>query len=275
MKRITSSIALGLLALTLTACSVTVVFDPPTEPVSATSPSANPTAVASGTLSAGSTAWYDVSVSSQRAAEGDVVYLEVDAGRDATTDAGDVLRVRVYTSSGSVTATSDSPDGFASGSVAPTAAAGLEPQAISVTYGCFGSCVILPAQAGNYIVRVTNLSSSSVSYDFYAYMNDEQDTGENVNDGSPGVGLSSFDSGAIETIGDEDYYEILAGGQLFFDSASALDLRADVIEGSTVVATLQPGDPSFRVVTGDEVVVYALSGQAGAPAASNYSLEIQ
>ena len=279
MKRLLAPLALAVVVL-LAGCDLTVrptplPFDPPTQPRTATTDPSDPID-AGATLAPGGTAWYAVDVTDAVADAGDLLYIEADVGADGDSGESGAVQVRVYNPEGSVRATSAGASGFGAGEEpAPLAPAALESQAIIVTRTCLDACVIVPNAEGEVIVRVRNTSSVTRVVAVYAYAFEPQDSGEDANDAlETAPTLSDFDTGAIETLGDEDIYRITNSGTLMFDSGSPLALRADVVFDDRVV-TLEPGD-TFDVRSGDYVVVYSAGNFAGPPSeeGSSYVLEV-
>lgn len=215
-----------------------------------------------------------INVSSATVSAGDALIIELDASLDLS----------VYDEDRSPYASSSSPDYFAAGLEAVSSSA-LDSQGIGVARACRGSCVIRDAEAGTNFVRITNSGGSSVTYTLYAYVADYDDTGEPANDDeATAVDLNDFDQGAIETLGDEDYYRLAGSGQVSFSAPSASaeianGLRAQILdEGGKELAILEPGqvsDDRLALRSGDIIRVYVEGGErAGAAAVSRYVLEL-
>lgn len=212
-----------------------------------------------------------IDVSSATASAGDALIIELDASLDLS----------VYDEDRSPYASSSSSDFFAAELDAVSSSA-LETQAIGVARACRGSCVIRDAEAGTSFVRITNSGSSTANYTLYAYVDDYDDTGEPANDDeATAVDLNDFDQGAIETLGDEDYYRVAAAGEVSFNAPAASSeiaarLRAEITEADgTPIVTLEPGQSEDRLFAGDIIRVYVEGGErAGAAAVSRYVLEL-
>lgn len=154
--------------------------------------------------------------------------------------------------------------------------ASLQPQAVSAAVACRGSCVLLPAADNDTVMLlVTNTGASAITPDLYAYTDAPSDENEPNDTFATATPLADADSGAIETIGDKDYYAVQTTGILHFDSPSALQLRANVHNASGErLASINPGT-QVAVTAGEYVVIEALHGEASASAASLYYLEIR
>lgn len=233
---------------------------PGAEPVDA---GTDPGSGVGGTLPGSGSDVYLVSVSGA-AASSDLLYLEVDTENAA---------IIVYNTGGTALASSTTADRFVAGG---GAAARFSTSAIGVAIECRGSCVIFEATSASYYVEIVNETGSSLNYQFYAYGDEYVDEYEPSNDVPAGApDLSSSDSGAIETLGDVDYFYVTSSGTLTFTSTSSLALRAEVSDaGGAVVATLSPGQ-STTVFASDEIRVYESGGDAAAASsASRYNLVI-
>ena len=260
----------------LAACNVTFVFPVTPTPVPAQGPSGNTTAVASPSLAPGDVRYYEIDVSASQQTNYDVLQVELDHN----------LNLTFYGPSGTVYASSSSPDYFASGklglsSLAAASATSVKAQHIVVQTSCVGSCVIQKLNAGTYYIRIENQTSSTVNASVYAFVRNYDDPYEPGNDSQSGAVTlpagSSGDDGAIETLGDTDYWTMGADGTLTFDGGTLVNARADVIDGldGHLVKTLQPGD-SIGVFQGDIVEVYAQGDQRAAVSGSSlYNLTLQ
>lgn len=193
---------------------------------------------------------------------------------------GQDLRLAVHDENRLPYASSTSPAFFAAGLDAfSTALApeGLGAQGIGVARACRGACVIREAVAGTSYVRITNPTTTSQAFELYAYVGGFDDSGEDANDArATAIGLEGSDQGAIETLGDQDYYRVSQAGTLSFSSGSALELRAEVSQSDgKVLVTLRPGESYERAFPGDIVRVYESGDdRAGAASASRYVLEL-
>lgn len=264
----------------LAACTITVQLPFPVTPtpVNANNPSGNASSVASFQLSPGASAYYEIDISSTQQTSYDVLQVELDQN----------LNLTLYGPSGNTISSSSSPDYFASSTLGLSslglAATTPSPQAITVNRTCSGSCIIQSLGSKTYYVRVENQTSSSATINLYAfvrYYDDSTEPGNNSRSGATYLQFgSSGDSGALETLGDQDYWQMATNGTFYFDASSAtttnIQPRADLYTSSgTFIMTLQPGD-NTTVSTGDLVRVYALNNnRAGVSSASAYYVTLQ
>lgn len=278
MRRLGLVAAVLLLVGTLGACTFLPVGPAGASQVNANTSETTP--VATGvSVPAGGTVWYDVYLSSS-VRNLPLIYFELDpvaSGPDLN------LKLEDYTT-GKILASSSSPEYFASGlhglsvtSVVPSN--GPAPQSLSVNKKCLSSCVIWRASASNYYLGIANPTASSVTVDVYAYGYDYTDSNEpnnaSFNYATP-IGVTT-DEGAIETLGDNDYWQITSGSSLTFNalfSGTPVGLQADVYDSAQqYITTLYPGD-SIGVSAGQYVRVYAANNYAGPSYYSGYSLTI-
>lgn len=205
-----------------------------------------------------------------------VVYIELNTGNLN-------VELEVLSSSGALLYSSGSRHVFGSGlsGLSQTSVADLEPQGIVTNVSCRGSCVIIPGpQFGSTLyARVTNKSGSPQSIGVYFFKDVLRDSGEPENDTGPGAPFLSLtdDFGAIETVGDVDYFNVVNGGNLTFSyiasSGSNLALTADIYDASQAfIGSIAPGQ-SFVLLAGDRIRVRATNAsQAGVSQSSGYRL---
>ncbi len=229
------------------------------------SPTDPDTSVKSGRLASGDTQLLAIDVSNAQAAAGQAIFFELDRNIDLS----------VFNADRSIYASSNSPAFFAAGS-GGLGAAVLTTEAISINQVCRGACVIRDVSAGTYYLRIRNQSNAAVDYKLFVYVEDYKDQGEPGNGNeTTAISLSDVDLGAIESIGDVDFYKVTRGGTLEFRSNSVLELRAEVRGEDGTTVTLSPGDRYARLIAGDVIRVFELTGtRAAASAASSYTLEI-
>lgn len=199
-----------------------------------------------------------------------VVYVELSTGNAA-------FELEVISASGQVRYSSSSRHYFGSGltALSVSAAAELDPQAIVTSVSCRGPCVIVPGPefGSTMYARVTNRSSMQ-SAGVYFFKDVYRDSGEPLNDFTDAPFINpSDDFGAIETVGDVDYFNVVNPGNITFDyissSGNNLPIRAEVRDASqALVATLSPGQ-SFVLVAGDRIMVRAASPTFAAVSASS------
>ena len=266
--------------IVLAGCSISVEpFEPEATVVNAQPPSDDPPAVATGSLAPGESVFYRVNVPGPVATASEIMVYDLDVANDSTQNGSNLFSLRLYNTGGGLLASSVSHTGFTSGAGADTSSlsstGALQPQGLSIAWQCLGPCIISPTPFDRYI-RIENISNDAWAYSLFAFGEVYSDTNEtNNNTESGATSLSTFDEGAIETIGDVDFYRVQADGELFFDSlaAASLGLRAEVSGPGGPDELLLPGESVF-VVAGDLVEVYSSTNWAGSPQASGYSLEI-
>lgn len=261
-----------LLSVALAACSITVT---PTAPfpdakdVTANNEFNNPI-VSGRSLDGGESIVFKVDLSATSGK--DMVIAELNKN----------LFLTVYASGGNPFASSSSPAGFAAGTTGlALASADASTAAIGLTPACGGSCVITDTLSRSMFVKVTNKGSSTQTFDLFVYGTAYADNGEPLNDtinGASSVSATQPESGAIETLGDVDFFRVTSVGTLRFNAASStvLDLRATV-EGAadSSVRDLLPGE-TYDVLVNDIIRVHVLGGTAaGIAGVSKYSLTIE
>ena len=259
----------ALLTLFLAGCTISIGPADPFPnaiPVAAGAVGSFNSAVDSGSLRGASSVVYDVSLGNIR--NEDLVYLEVQ---------GD-LSLRVYDSSGDLLASSTSADFF---QAASSAAQGLVPQGITTDVICRGACVIRAPSSSSVFVELENTGATNRNYDFFAFADNHADNGEPLND-SPGTAptLLTSDRGAIETLGDADYYRAQSGGTLSFSitpQTNIILLEAEVLDQNgnslTPPIILTPGVQT-SILSNELVRVRSSGSRAGPSAASGYTLTL-
>ncbi|MBX3143069.1 MAG: hypothetical protein KF813_04885 [Trueperaceae bacterium] len=205
-----------------------------------------------------------------------VVYVELNNG---STD----FDLEVLSSgSGTVRYSSSSRFVFGSGASALglSAAGELDQQAIVTSVTCRGACVIIPAGefGSTMYAKVTNRSGSSQSVGVYFFKDVYKDSGEPANDSTSAPFLNLGDDfGAIETVGDVDYFNVLHDGNVTFNyinaSGNNLAIRAEIRDAlQNLVGTISPGQ-SFVLEAGDRIMVRADGSTfAGVSSSSGYRL---
>lgn len=277
MKRfaIVLSLVVGA-ALFLSACDITVrPAPPPPDPNESVTVGTSPgSAVTSKTLASGASWLYQVTVPSAVRSSSDVVYLELNQNLD--------MRVRGAGRNMLYSSSSDQYFGRGVAGIATAAITGmsdLDAQAINVATECRGSCVIFqPGDQNTYFLEVTNPRSSSVTYDLFAFGDDFQDEFEPRNNSRAdaavlSVGPTFSDNGALETIGDVDFWYMNANGSVAFEAAeSALGIRAELqTSGGSLIGTYQRGD-TINVNAGQYLRIYSSTDRAAAAGVSVYYL---
>lgn len=274
-RRLLPLAALAALALVLAACEITVTPGPTWPPTFADTVDAQDTATpsvqADGTLAPGATRYFDLDVNIVR----DLVYAEVQGSSG--------LRVSIFTAGGTRIAVSESPTYFAASlSALSSSAEAVAGSAISVAFPCLGPCVAVPSTASSYVVAVTNTSGSSASFELFAFTIDATDQNEANDSVASAIVLNSGDTdqGAIERLGDTDYfvYDATTTGSFFvvFDPFDlALGLQLEIVDcGDCVVLDGTSGRQVEGLLDGDVLRVTSAAGRAGASATSGYSVQI-
>lgn len=273
MRRSFFLISLALVGLVLSACKIVVTPIPPPQvdaTVTATDPGTKPPALWSGSVS-GDGVLIRVNVPASVQNGYDLLYVELDSDVD--------LEVR-GPSYANVIARSENRSYFAQG-LSALSAEGTEVsgQAIDLLVPCRGSCVILPAnQAGTLFVHVEGGGTVSL----YAYGDFSQDTTEPDNsaiNSAPAFDptAAAGEQGAIETLGDVDYWRVTASGitSMLTAAGDPVGLRIEIVDptGARVAGggPFAPGT-SFQVFANDYLRIYSSQGRAGASATSQYTL---
>lgn len=268
MKRHTLFLSLATAAaLVLSACTITVEPGPPPprspdDTQTAANDDANP--VATYNLGAGADILVRVNVTTSSPA----LYLELDRNID----------LEVFSASRSRIASSSSSAYFGRGESGLTTTAALDSQAVTVQVPCRGSCVILDqGTSSHYYVLITNTSGGAQSVELFAFGDNFADGGEPGNDvmtTAPFIDLDAGDSGALEVLGDVDYWRVTgsaAGTVLVFDPPAA-DIGATLRVISTSGEVLDTPDASgeFQVFNGEIIEVTSSNNRAAASASSIY-----
>jgi hypothetical protein len=227
------------------------------------------TAVVSGTLAPDEDVLYEALLDSSEL-ERQAVYFELNTALD----------LYVYASTGDLYGTSSSGAFFAAGTAGlqsmTVPSDGIRPAIVS-PQTCRGSCIIHDANSQRFFVGIVNRSGTSQSYSLYAYAGAYQDSGEFENDTTTGaVALGDGDEGAIEHIGDTDYYDVTQGGNLIFDTSATVNVTATIIDGNTGRRIkMTPAEP-IEVFTNDLIEVTVPGGDEAAVASNSlYFLSYQ
>mgnify|MGYP001026632698 CR=1 FL=1 len=250
----------------VSGASLSVISEPETQYVAATTSAYSP--VASAHLQPGWSARFEVEVDATVANAGAALYLEL--SQDLPTEV--VWRGAAYYSA--------SRERFSATPMGPASEGQLQPSSIDVLITCRGSCVIVDSTTATAVVTVTNPYEYDYFFDLYAYTEAFNDLSEPMNDSRAGAELFSLTegaSGALETIGDVDYYQVSLDGP----SSGILDLYTsgfveavvfvEDASGLTEHGPYYPGD-HFDVLAGDYLRVQAVGDVAAASANSAYYL---
>lgn len=222
------------------------------------------------TLPAGSEAAWDVVVPG--GVQGDVLYFDVEGAESIAVRSG--ASVYYSTEFGTFRRLAGGAQrmGDPVGNGSPPR---LEPLAISVGRTCLGPCVLLPNTGGAVLTvhnpgpgaRQVRIHLSAEGFDDLNEPNDQRM-------GATGLSLGT-DAGAIELVGDVDWFRIAVSGRLTFDTAPGLPLRAALYGASGApLTTLSSGVP-VNVTAGDFVQVRAQQAEAAPSGVSTYYLSLE
>lgn len=187
------------------------------------------------------------------------------------------LRLELRNASNTSTlASSSSSEFFAAGTSGLLLGAGseLEPHGIGTTVACRGSCAIFKPSQSSYVGLIVNESANPVSFDVYLYGDDLVDDGESLNDAlNTAPTLQINDAGAIELIGDVDYFAVPSTRSFSFDPGPGIALRLEMVDSSGAVTLGPVGTGTYTALAGEFVRVTAQDPQtAAASARSAYYL---
>lgn len=280
MKRALTLVTIAAAVVVLAACNVTVTPPgPPANTIDVTANMSPNTPVNSAVaVSPGQSQVFNVTVpgavnSSQ------LLYIELDRDIDL-----EVLPQSYQTVSYSASDRSRFSSGrFAVQGAAAAAQEGFEAQSIVKSVTCRGSCVIVKGGdlGSEFYVRVRNDSGVTASVSLYVYGDVHADGTEPQNDapGPTAPQLNAFDSGALETVGDIDYWYMPSTGNVAFDTATNGPVLHAFIVNSSGNVVAGSGGPyldgqSIQVVAGEYLRIWtADSRYAASSARSRYDLE--
>jgi hypothetical protein len=270
MNRGLSSIFVLSSLIFLAGCTISVNLPNPFPDAIVRSVSDDPdTFVAQGNLDPGESIVYEMRLSSSQMSQ-QAVYFEL----------GNNLNLYVYSSQGTLYAASSSPTRFHAGTAGAqgVGSEGYRRTGIGPTQTCDGSCIIHDAESSRLFVEIENPSGSLTQpYGMFAYVDSYDDLGEFENDTSGSalpISLGGSESGAIESIGDVDYYRASANGNLLFTAPVGIDVRANIIIEGGDPLPVENGVPR-GVFAGDLILVNAAGNDTAAVSASSeYFLEL-
>lgn len=202
----------------------------------------------------------------ERGTAGPLLYIELDQEMDL--ELANPSRVRL--------ASSNSPAFFGQGSTG-LSSSGLTSQAIVPGPPCRGSCIIRgPESMDHYYALVRNNSSVTQSVELFVYAGNYIDEYEDSNNRrettSALLDVFGAESGAIETLGDVDYWRVVNSGYVIFDAPSP-DIRIFVrilnSSGIPFEGTYFDGSRIF-LEHGEFVVVESENPRAGIASVSQY-----
>ncbi|MBS3933848.1 MAG: hypothetical protein KGZ35_05780 [Truepera sp.] len=163
--------------------------------------------VSTDLLSSGERVVYAIRISPAVAGQNQLLYLEVEVLNERAN-----VSITAHDFLGRAYAQSDSPDYFFEPAVSRTALAATgEPpmtaQGIGVEAFCRGPCILQPAQVGIVFLKIENTGIVSTDYRLFAFTEVYADVNEPTNNTNSGrVEFSGLVRGALETLGDVDFY---------------------------------------------------------------------
>ncbi len=278
MRRYRLPVTFTLLAALLAACQVTVTpVIPPTADyqVNAQGQTTDPNPRRTITVPANDAVVIDVRFPTSGA---DLMYVEIEP-----TGSGAGLQLELWSPSGTtreLVSRSASIFGTSTAVLAAEAeAAASERSSISIGWTCFGPCAARPYRAGASYVRVVNDSASARTVRFYAYglaATDQNEPNDSAAQAARVVAtaLGSAVTGAIEHVGDRDYFLIECGpgfpyGNLELELASGFGGEIALVVGGT---NYREGQTTPILPCDSIVHVRTLDGTAGPSSTSTYSI---
>lgn len=272
MKRLTTLVTLLLGAvLLLSACDISVTPTPP--------PRTPEVTVNANTNPASSVATLNLQPNRDMLVQIDVSQAVRDAGPLIYVELNEDLNLQLQSAGRSPIAYSNS-SAFFSRDPLGASSVGLSSQAVSIQTACRGSCVILqPGADSRYYALVRNNTGSAVSADLFAFADIYTDVYETVNNrpvSAPSITLGSSlsESGALETIGDEDYWQAGNSGSLLFTAPNdALEFRAMVTDFNGVARSqAYTSGSTIFLNAGEYLKVWSANNRAAASGSSVYYL---
>lgn len=224
------------------------------------------------TLPAGTDGHFDVRV--PVGAFGQVVYIEVQGAPSVQVAQGSGLFVS--TSPGSFRRLQSGQMWLAHSDVASTSGDVPMPAAIGVVRACVGPCVLLPGGGGNATLTVHNPSATPRTVTIHLNSEPFSDLNEPNEVCSAATPVSAgTESGAIELVGDTDWFRVSTSGFLTFDAPVAVQLRAELFEANcTGPRTVSAGEPTW-VSSGQLLRVRAVGDVAGPSGTTTYYLTLE
>lgn len=273
--------ALSSLALLLVACQLTITVPEPDLRVTAERVTNEPGVIDTITIPGGETRVVEVQYRAITTSPA-LMFFEVQGG-----GVDGSVRVEFRTESYRFLVASESSRRFATAvsrlgvervdDVVGLGAAPVE-RSIALTWECFGPCVARPYEAGTYLVKLENTSSTSRSVSIYAFgleptdpnePNDTRATATVVELAAAGDGVS----GAIEHVSDVDHVRFTCTGE--FVEAMRLELVSDFDRAIVLRADgrdYPPGSETDAIACGEIVAVSTTDGTAGPSLYSNYAI---
>ena len=189
------------------------------------------------------------------------------------------LPLGVYNADRQLFATSKSATAFGAGNTGLTGT--VETQDITISSKCRGSCVVQDApgsSATTHYAQVKNPGEAEVTVGIYAFVRNYDDNTEPANnERAEAPSLTTDEGGAIESLGDEDFFRVGANGSVIFTPFAqvTIALKAEVVDAVGASIVNLPPDTRVQVTEGSFIRVYVEGGnQAAATNASRYALEL-
>ncbi len=204
----------------------------------------------------------------------DVIIAELVTGQSAAIE----LRTSGYWG---IISSSDSLDRFVRGritSVPPATASGQDAwsEAISQNLVCQGPCIVFDPGSGSFYLRVVNTGNSQLTAQVYLYGFDLADEHEPGNDSRNGAApLADGESGAIELLGDVDYWTAGFDTNVTISQPTGISVEASVYDTcGLAVAGPYDGGETFSVFQGESVRVRAVADYAATSGRSAYFITL-
>ncbi len=150
----------------------------------------------------------------------------------------------------------------------------LTPQAIGVGRACRGPCVLLPATTGASLT-VHNPGPTQRQVVIHLVTEGFDDLNEPNDVPAAATLLVGEESGAIELVGDVDWFRVAEEGILTFEPPRAMAARARHFSPGGVLLGTLPAGSGVRVLAGDLVEVSAVQAEAGPSGVSVYFLTLE
>lgn len=263
---------LPLVALVLAACTNPPPPPPPSDPMQATS-DGGVTPAGSVDLAPGEDANFNLVLGTVPQSF-DVIIAELVTNQDAAIE----LRNAGYWG---VISSSVSLDRFVRGSLggvppASTAANEASPAAIDANLLCQGPCIVFDPSGGTFYLRVVNTGNSQLDAQVYLYGYDLDDAYEPDNDLRSGAApLVDGESGALELLGDVDYWTASSDVNVTISDPTGIDVEVTVYDTcGLAVAGPYDGGETFSVFEGESVRVRAAGEVAATSGRSAYFVSV-
>lgn len=141
---------------------------------------------------------------------------------------------------------------------------------------CQGPCIMFDPAGGSFYLRVVNTGGSQLSAQVYLYGWDLDDQNEPANDLRSGaVPLAEGESGALELLGDVDYWSATTDADVTISEPTGIEVEVSVYDtcGLAVAGPYQGGE-TFSVYQGESVRVRAAGEVAATAGRSRYFVTV-